>query len=236
MRLQPKALTNNMIDVSVLITCYNKEKYLDECISSVLRQTKEPKEIIVVHDECEAPMHHAQATTIMLHKNLGVARARHEAFRFSTGELILFLDGDDILSPDYLEKMTLKISEGADIVYPDIYFFGDSGKKLSVLGGKVEPSMVEKLNKLPIPVTCLMKREVYQKLGGFGQWEVMEDLDFWLRAMCNGYTFDKAETLLWYRQEGVKRNAMDLRKKNKIMREILDQFVIEKNTIKKKNG
>lgn len=221
-----------MIDVSVLITCYNKEQYLDECVTSVMRQTKEPREIIVVHDECSEPMHHTQVTTIMLHKNLGVARARHEAFRFSVGKLILFLDGDDIISPDYLEKMTLKIHEGADIVYPDIYFFGDSGKKLSVLGEKVTPALVKRLQKLPIPVTCLMNRGVYEDLGGFGKWEVLEDLDFWLRAMCNGYTFEKAETLLWYRQEGVKRNAMDMGKKTKIMREILDQFIITDTTIK----
>lgn len=225
-----------MIDVSVLITCFNKEKYLDECVSSVLRQSKEPREIIVVHDECENPMHHAAVTTIMLPKNLGVARARQEAFRFSVGKLVLFLDGDDILSPDYLEKMTQRIADGADIVYPDIYFFGDSGKKLSVLTETVEPALVAKLERLPIPVTSLMKREVYETLGGFGKWEVLEDLDFWLRAMCNGYTFGKAETLLWYRQEGVKRNAMDLGKKTRIMREILDQFVIEDNTIKQKHG
>ena len=226
----------SLIDVSVLITCYNKEQYLDDCISSVLRQTKEPKEIIVVHDECKEPMHHAEATTIMLPKNLGVARARHEAFRYSTGKLILFFDGDDILSPDYLEKMTMKIAAGADVVYPDIYFFGDSGKQLSILTEKVEPALVEKLQRLPIPVTCLMSREVYEKVGGFGQWEVLEDLDFWLRVMCNGYTFERADTLLWYRQEGVKRNAMDLGKKTKIMGEILGQFIIKNNTIKKKNG
>jgi glycosyltransferase involved in cell wall biosynthesis len=221
-----------MINVSVLITCKDKEQYLDDCVNSVLRQTKEPKEIIIVHDECAAPVHHAKATTIMLKTNLGVCRARQEAFRFSTGELILFLDGDDMISPDYLEKMTLAISRGADISYPDIYFFGDTGNSLAPGVRRVEPNVVKKLNRLPIPVTCLMKRGVYEKLGGFHDFPVMEDLDFWLRAMCNGYTFRKAETLLWYRQEGQKRNAIDLAKKKKIMHEILDQFIIENNTIK----
>jgi glycosyltransferase involved in cell wall biosynthesis len=225
-----------MIDVSVLITCYNKEEYLDECVSSVLRQTKQPREIIVVHDECTNPMHHAAATTIMLPKNLGVARARHEAFRFSTGKLIVFLDGDDILSPDYLEKMTLKIADGADIAFPDIYLFGDGTSKLTMLTEKVEPALVEKIEKLPIPVTSMMKREVYEKLQGFGKWEVLEDIDFWLRAMCNGYTFARAETLLWYRHTPAGRNATDVGKRTRIMREILEQFVIKDNTITQKNG
>jgi glycosyltransferase involved in cell wall biosynthesis len=223
-----------MIDVSVLITCKDKEQFLDDCVTSVLRQSKEPKEIIVVHDECSQPVHHAQATTIMLKTNLGVCRARHEAFRFSTGELILFLDGDDVLSPDYLEKMTLAIASGADISYPDIYFFGGPEKKLTITFDQIEPKIVEELRKLPIPVTCLMKREVYEKLHGFSDFPVLEDLDFWLRAMCNHYTFKKAQTLLWYRQEGQKRNAIDEGKKKKIIAEILDQFTIKDNTITRK--
>lgn len=225
-----------MIDVSVLITCFNKEEYLDECVSSVLRQTKQPREIIVVHDGCENPMHHSEATTIMLPKNIGVAGARKEAFRYSVGKLVLFLDGDDILNPDYLEKMTFKIHAGADIAFPDIYLFGDGKNQLTMLTEEVEPALVEKIEKLPIPVTSLMKREVFEKLGGFGKWEVLEDIDFWLRAMCNGYTFARAETLLWYRHTPTSRNATDVSKRTRIMREILEQFVIKDNTITFKNG
>lgn len=221
-----------MVDVSVLITCKDKEQYLDDCVSSVLRQTKEPREIIIVHDECKEPMHHIQATCIMLKTNLGVCRARHEAFRYSTGKLILFLDGDDVLSPDYLEKMILVLSGGADISYPDIYFFGDTEKRLSVALDKFDPDVIQKLQKFPIPVTCLMKREVYEKVGGFHEFPVMEDMDFWLRAMCNGYTFGKAQTLLWYRQELGGRNIVDVSKKKRVMEEIMSQFVIENNTIK----
>lgn len=215
-----------MLDLSVLVTCYQKEPYLDECISSILRQTKQPKEIIVVHDGCSEPMHHQDVTTIMLHTNMGVCRARHEAFRYSTGKLILFVDGDDMLSPDYIEKMTLVLSEGADVVYPDLYFFGDMNPSLTVTPDPLSPEVIKELKKVPIPVTSLMRREVYEKLGGFKDFPVLEDLDFWLRAMCNDYTFAKAQTLLWYRQEGEKRNAIDLAKKKQIIEEIFQQFII----------
>jgi len=103
------------LDCSVLITCYNKEKYVEETINSVLRQTRTPKEIIVVHDGCKKPVHHTKVHSIFLKDNVGVAKARHEAFRFSTGKLILFVDGDDVLSPDYLEKMAMVIFKGADV-------------------------------------------------------------------------------------------------------------------------
>lgn len=221
-------------NLSVLITCYNKEKYLDDCVASVLRQTKKPREIIVVHDECSEPIHHLDVTSIMLKSNLGVCRARQEAFRYSEGELVLFLDGDDMISPDYLEKMILAIASGADISYPDIYFFGNGGDYLNTTADEVNPALVKDKGKLAIPVTCLMKREVYEALGGFKDFPVMEDLDFWLRAMCKGYTFKKAQTLIWYRQTDDRRNAVEESKKKRIVLEILEQFLITNSDIKLK--
>lgn len=223
-----------MIDASVLITCKDKEGFLDDCVMSVVRQTKQPKEIIVVHDQCKNPMHHLETTSIMLKNNLGVAKARQEAFRYSVGGFIVFLDGDDVLNPDYLEKMRMALGDKNDIAYPDIYFFDKYNPKLSITPDSFTPDEVKQWGKLPIPVTCLMKRSVYEELGGFKEYKVMEDLDFWLRAMCNGYTFVKAQTLLWYRQEGERRNLVNEELRAKTIAGIFDQFNIENNTIKLK--
>lgn len=155
---------------------------MDECINSITRQTKLPKEIIVVHDECENPAHHVAVTSIFLKDNQGVAKARHEAFRFSTGSLILFVDGDDVLSPDYLEKMTLVLAGGADVAYPDLYLWSEKDSRLTSLPNKITPEFVLDHNKVVIPVTCLIRRELYEHLGGFREWTVLEDLDFWIRG------------------------------------------------------
>ncbi|MGI5828373.1 MAG: glycosyltransferase, partial [Patescibacteria group bacterium] len=69
------------IDLSILITCYNKEEFLDECIHSIFEQTVKPKEVVLVHDGCENPMAHAKAVTLIYPDNKGVVRARAEAFR-----------------------------------------------------------------------------------------------------------------------------------------------------------
>lgn len=220
-----------MLNLSCLVICYNKEKYLSECIESILRQTKLPKEIIVVHDGCDDPMHHAKATSIFLKENSGVVKARHEAFRFSTGALILFIDGDDVLSPDYLEKMTLVLSKGADIAYPDIFLWAGKESRLSVLPSKITSQFVKDHEKIVIPVTCLMGRGVYEKLRGFKEMPVLEDVDFWIRAMAEGYKFRKAETLLWYRRYVGTRNSIDLVKRKEILREIMSQFEFTKDKI-----
>lgn len=216
----------NLVDVSVLITCYEKEKYLDECIASVLRQTKIPKEIIVVHDGCQNPMHHAKATSIMLNSNYGVEYARNEAFRFSTGQLILFLDADDVLSPDYLEKMILAMvsTRPADIIYPDIFLWAGEGSRLTITPNTINKEYVQKFERVVIPVTSLMKREVYVKLGGFKKMDVLEDLDFFVRALIAGFKFKKAHTLLWYRRYPGTRNSLDLVRRKAVVTEVVKQL------------
>jgi glycosyltransferase involved in cell wall biosynthesis len=220
-----------MVDVSVLITCFEKEKYLSECVNSITRQTKLPKEIIIVHDGCSEPMAHAKADTIIFKENRGIVTARDEAFRYSRGKLVLFVDGDDIISPDYIEKMCLALAEGADISYPDIFHWADLNSKLTVTPNQITPQFVKDFQRVVIPVTCLMGREVYEKLGGFREFLVLEDLDFWIRALCKGYTFKKAETLLWYRHYPGTRNSMEMSKKKDIMQKILDQFTFEEDKV-----
>jgi len=212
------------IDVSVLITCYQKEEYLSECIDSVLRQTKQPKEIIVVHDKCDNPMHHDKVDSIFLKENYGVAHARDVAFKFSTGKLILFLDGDDVLSPDYLEKMTLVVSEGADIVYPDLFLWCGDTSRLSVTPERITKAYVKKFEKVVIPVTSLMHRRVYTALDGFRKMDVLEDLDFFVRAILKGFTFRKAQTLLWYRRYAGTRNSIGLDKRREVLQNVIKQL------------
>ncbi len=222
---------SNLVDVAVLITCFNKEEYLDECVQSIIRQTKVPREIIVVHDGCENPMHHARATSIFLDSNYGVARARHEAFRYSTAPLILFVDADDVLSPDYLEKMILVLAKGkgADIVYPDTFIWNGAQSELVVTPNKIDLDFVREREKVVIPVTSLMKREVYLKLKGFKKMEVLEDFEFFVRALKDGFVFKKAQTLLWYRRIPGSRNTVDLVKRKAIVREVVNQIDTAKN-------
>lgn len=203
-----------MIDLSVIITCYNKEKYLEECIDSVIQNSKQPKEVIVVHDGCKSPSHHVSVTSIMT-KNQGVSKARHEGFRFSTGKLVLFLDGDDKLFPDFIERMVPNMLE-VDITYPNWF-----------LANGVENELVEVPDELDLHkrnsvlISSMMKRQVYEKLGGFRDYPIYEDWDFWLRAEKEGFKFKKANTSLWYRQTADSRNRKSKSFRESIYRKII---------------
>ena len=115
-----------MNKVSVVIPIYNVENYLRKCLDSVCNQTYENLEIICVNDcspenSSEILKEYAAKDNrikIINHKkNGGLSAARNTGMDNATGEYIYFLDSDDWIDSDYIEKMVNKIIEtDADIV------------------------------------------------------------------------------------------------------------------------
>lgn len=98
---------------SVLMTVYNSEKYLDECFESILGQTFENFEVVVVDDEstdmsgkiCDKYAEKDSRVKVIHKQNEGVNIARKTAFENSTGEYILTVDCDDIIDLDLIETV-----------------------------------------------------------------------------------------------------------------------------------
>lgn len=111
--------------ISVIIPVYNAEKYLAECLDSVIMQTMEEIEIICVNDGSkdgslgilEKYSKKDCRIRVIDQKNRGVIAARMTGFRQSRGEYIAFMDNDDLLTPAMYEKMyNLAQSNDSDIV------------------------------------------------------------------------------------------------------------------------
>lgn len=111
--------------ISVVIPVYNVEEYFDKCMQSVLNQTYQNLEIILVDDGSTdasgrmCDMYAAQDTRVrVLHKeNGGVSAARNDALRIATGEWIGFVDADDYIDEKMYETMLLaNQNEKADII------------------------------------------------------------------------------------------------------------------------
>lgn len=110
--------------ISVIVPVYNVERYLDECICSILNQTYLNIEVILVDDGSQdksgiiCDQYAAKHSNFMvIHKeNGGVSSARKEGLARSSGKYISFVDSDDYLENDYFEKLAEKITEDA----PDI--------------------------------------------------------------------------------------------------------------------
>ena len=104
--------------VSIIIPVYNVEKYLDRCVQSVKEQTYQDLEIILVDDgstdhsgELCDKYAKADSRMIAIHKeNGGLSSARNRGMEIAQGKYITFLDSDDYLAEDFIEK-TLKMCE-----------------------------------------------------------------------------------------------------------------------------
>lgn len=117
--------------VSIVVTCYNYEKYVGEAIESALRQTYKNLEVIVIDDgstdnSLEVINRFNSKLRVISRKNKGIVYTRNEALRVAKGDFLCFLDADDYFDNDYIEKMLVVAQRhNADIVYPNWRVFGD---------------------------------------------------------------------------------------------------------------
>lgn len=120
--------------ISVIIPVYNVEKYLRECIDSVLSQTYKNYEIILVDDGstdasgkiCDEYAEKYDCISVIHKENSGPSPTRNKGIACARGEYIYFLDSDDYIVPAVFEKLVhIAENEDADIVFFDGYSFAD---------------------------------------------------------------------------------------------------------------
>lgn len=117
--------------VSIIVPVYNTEKYLHNCIDSLLAQTCTDIEILLVNDGstdgsgaiCDAYAARDARIRVMHQQNGGVSSARNAALAVASGEYIAFVDSDDWVSPHYIEAMLDAMTDAnADLVCCGMFF------------------------------------------------------------------------------------------------------------------
>ncbi len=118
--------------LSIIVPVYNVEKYLKECLSSLMKQTLTDFEVLVVNDGCtdnsqdiidEFVNQYPNKIVSLQKQNGGLSDARNFAIPYVKGEYIAFLDSDDYVSESCYEKLVSKMDEGYDVVVSDIEYF-----------------------------------------------------------------------------------------------------------------
>lgn len=107
--------------VSVIIPCYNIEQHLPKCIESVLLQSFEDFELLLINDGstdqtgtvCEKYVVQDSRIKLFHQENAGVSAARNLGLQKATGELLIFIDGDDYIKQDYIEQLVNNYVEGS---------------------------------------------------------------------------------------------------------------------------
>lgn len=172
--------------VSVIIPTYNRDDIVERAIRSVVNQTYNNLEIIVVDDgstdntkQIVGEINDNRIIYIRQKKNKGISAARNTGIKNSEGKFIAFLDSDDEYLPQKIKK-SLEIFKGTSSCLGMVSssHYGDE-KKL------VFPSPNKKINKkrtIPIPSTWVLKKEVFKKVGFFNEGiSLAEDSEFFWR-------------------------------------------------------
>lgn len=179
-----KGISMREIKVSIIIPVYNVERYLNQCLDSVVNQTLKEMEIIVINDGStdnsleiiKKYQNLYDLITVIDKKNEGVSIARNLGLEIAKGEYIYFLDSDDYIELNMLEKMYhIAKREDADIVQCGIEIFeNNTENKISLYYGQEEnltilskEEAVKKYLRYQIPgysVNKIVKRNLIEDL------------------------------------------------------------------------
>jgi len=175
--------------VSVVIPCYNSARYLTDTAHSVLSQSLQDMEIVLVDDGstdhtieligkliADNPRHRFQCLS---QRNGGVACARNLGIANALGRYIIPLDSDDQLAPGMLEECARLLDENDElsVVYTDRMDFGDFEEYQAA--GNYRLSSLKYFNQLAY--CCMYRKSVWSDIGGYRRnVSGFDDWDFWI--------------------------------------------------------
>lgn len=191
--------------VSIIVPVYNVEKYLDECVQSIQKQTYKNIEIILVDDGspdhspqmCDEYAQKDSRIKVIHKKNGGLSSARNAGIDAATGEYIMFIDSDDFIEPIMVEKLLeLKENTNTEVVACNIdKFEGSTYKTIKDKNTFKDIAVFDKqtyLKKLLLrTIDCTSCNKLYQKgyIGDIRFWEGVNNEDhlflFKLYQKCN---------------------------------------------------
>jgi glycosyltransferase involved in cell wall biosynthesis len=204
---KPGDLSCKEVLVSVIMATYNRGVGILESIESVLGQTVQDLELVVINDGGDEGIEHlleslnsGKIRYFRLQKNMGHAAALNEGVRRSRGKYIAYLDDDDVYYPNHLELLLKGLRHGGKIAYSNTKMVAGS-----VEDGRFQENTVKGQWRLEFDKDKLMEnnflanfcvmheKEIFAEIGlFFDDLRVVMDWEFWLRASLS-YDFSHVD-------------------------------------------
>jgi glycosyltransferase involved in cell wall biosynthesis len=184
--------------VSIIIPCFNAERWIGQAVDSCLQQTYQNREVIVIDDgsrdqSLKRLKQFGNAIRWETGPNYGGCHARNRGLVLARGSLIQFLDSDDFLHPTKLERQVPEVARYDDaIVYCDHYSVSPDGESLLRSEKVLWSDPVEFVLKHQGLTTIgpLHRRRWLEEVGGFRKGlRASQELDLHLRLAAAGYRF-----------------------------------------------
>ncbi|CAI8889105.1 Glyco_trans_2-like domain-containing protein [Pseudomonas sp. IT-P74] len=133
-----------MLSGSVVVSCYNQQDYIEECLDSILSQNIDFDCEIIVSDDCStdrtqeilreySSKHEGRIKLLLREKNVGAALNYHGVHKMASGDVVYHFDGDDVMLPGKLQQQYNIFKENADVnvVFHKAIYFSDDGSYAS---------------------------------------------------------------------------------------------------------
>jgi glycosyltransferase involved in cell wall biosynthesis len=200
--------------VSVLTTVYNRAAYLRECIESVLASSFEDFEYIIVDDASsdlsydiafEYAKRDSRVRVYRNETNLGDYPNRNRAAAYAKGAFLKYVDSDDIIYPHGLGLMAESMQRFPDaglglcrapdakLPYP---------VQLDPRSAYIEHYFLEGGLLNNAPLSAIIRRDIFEQIGGFNAMQYVGDFDMWLRLGARAPVVKMTAGLTWWRRHG----------------------------------
>ena len=182
--------------VSVICLCHNQAAFVATAIHSVLEQTHQNVELILVDDGStddsknviKESLKGTAITFIDIPEAVGNCKAFNRGFKASKGDFIIDLAADDLLLPDRIKKgLETFSSKNIGVEYCDVELINENGALMFVQSERYEPRegniYADLIRRYFIsPPGMMIKRKVLEELDGYDESLSYEDFDFWIRS------------------------------------------------------
>lgn len=201
--------------VTIICSCYNQQHYVIECLNSVLNQTYPYIELIIVDDFSTDNskstisiwlQEHPEVRFIANPNNLGITRSFNKALEFATGQYIIDLAADDVLLVKCVETQVKAFQNSSfknlGVVYGNVELISENGtfesyyfpvnSKINIIEKRVTGNIYKSVltgGNSVCSVSAMIKKSVFDRLCGYDELLIYEDLDFWIRS-SRIYDFD----------------------------------------------
>ena len=225
--------------VSVIIPSYNSARFLAEAVKSVFAQTYSALECIVVDDGSTDNTDEVLQQLVSRYPSLRTARktngglssARNLGLRLCRGDVVSFLDADDVLLPGKIELQVNFLNDHPDvgIVYGDYLIVTEDLRSLALFTAEM-PRKLFPLDALCYrnwfnPLVPLIRRSVTEAVGEFDEeLPVAEDWDYWIRCAKVTRMSHLPKAVAMYRQHGGQLHRDHARMRNACIRVVHKHF------------
>jgi glycosyltransferase involved in cell wall biosynthesis len=242
------AVADHLPEISIVVPTYNYGHFINQCLQSVLDQTYQDYEVIIMDDNSSDNTKNIIQEYLTdnrmryIHNKVNLKQPRNcnKGSLFAKGEFIYFLHADDMFLPQNLEKKIRVLKENLNIaaVFSGVFLMNENGDIVQELehSGRPDHSYVGdrddyhdlmKYNYIPTPSDVLIRKECFEKVGKFNEKLINGcDWELWIRLAKDFKLAFVREPLIGYRLHGTNLHS-DLRRKNDVV--VRDHFWIIDN-------